>query len=84
MDKRKWRILLRMLRDALVAPNGKQKQAYCEWFHTLSAACIVGAVWIVFSKPSAHDFWHETANVVVLIFCAVIFLIAGAILGKGE
>ena len=84
MEKRRWEAFLQVLAGLLMNPTGKQKEAYCRWMHTLSAACIVGAVSIAFSKSLPREFWTEAAKVASLTFWAVVLFIGGAILGKGE
>lgn len=84
MERPMWREFLQAVAELLMSPTSKQKEAYCRWLHTLSAACIVGAVSIAFTKSPAQDFWTEMAKVVSLVFWAVILFIGGAILGKGE
>lgn len=75
--------LFMVITEPFLQPTIKQMDACCRWLHTLSAACMVGAVSIAFTKlPSGAE--GSAANVVALSVWGVVLFIGGAILGKGE
>ena len=81
MVKERFRKLGRGIWLPLRKPTLKQKEAYCRWLHTLSAACVVGAVTIAFATNPVDNYW---AKLQALIGWGVVLFFAGAFIGKGE
>ena len=68
--------------SAFRTPTLKQKESYGRFSHTISAACLIGAVTIGFSAPLGVS--NTTARVVALVFWAVVLFLIGSIFSKGE
>jgi hypothetical protein len=74
--------LLADLGGALLSPSAKQKEAYGRFFHTLSAASIIGAITVAFSET--HASWYVVSRVAALSSWGVVLFCAGALFSKGE
>lgn len=70
------------IKDAILNPTIKQKEAYGRLFHTLSAAGFIGAVTVSFTETQVSV--YNVVRVAILPLVGVLFLIAGALLSKGE
>ena len=70
------------LRAAFVGPTVKQREAYGRFAHTLAAACLIGAVTIIFAEDGTSS--STTARVTGLIIAGVTCFLTGALLSKGE
>lgn len=69
------------VKQAFNAPNGKQREAFGRFFHTISIACLVGTATVIFAVPP-HSFW--VLKTVVLMVCFAVAFTAGSIFSKGE
>lgn len=70
---------------AFKSPTLKQKESYARLLHTLSAACIIGAVTLIWSADGPpHLTWSIAFRSATLILGFVVTLISGALLSKGE
>jgi len=70
------------IRDAFLAPTLKQKEAQGRFFHTLSAACIIGATTVIFTEAEVTA--YIAFRVAALIAVGVLPFTVGSILSKGE
>lgn len=70
------------IKDAIINPTIKQKEAYGRLFHTLSAAGFIGAVTVIFTENQASA--YNVARVAALSLTGVLFFVMGALLSKGE
>ena len=84
MDMEKMRTLLAIMNSVFLRPTSKQKEAYGRFLHTLSAACMVGAVWIAFTESQTGHFWSVTGEVAPFVLLGLALFIVGGILSKGE
>lgn len=64
--------------------NSKQKEAYCRWMHTLSAAAIIGAATIAFSRELSASIWYDASRVIALVLIGVLLFLVGTRLLKEE
>ena len=81
MDKQQsvsWRS---QVKQALLKPTFKQKEAYGRYSHGLSGVCAIAFVTILFSDAPILNSWIKMTALAV--FAAVLF-VAGAIFSKGE
>lgn len=74
--------LMQAARDAFAMPTLKQKEAYGRYCHTLSAACVVGGVTVIFTETQVGP--HTMLRILALAFNAVLLFVAGATMSKGE
>lgn len=75
-------MLFDTLKQPIYEPTLKQKEAYARFFHTLSAASIIGMVSIIFTESSPT--FQVVVRIIGLLLSAVLCFFAGAILSKGE
>jgi len=67
------------LRGAFVTPNTRQREAHGRFAHNLSAACVIGAVSIVFTDNN-----YGLLHVVALLAVGVICFATGAMYCRGD
>lgn len=69
------------IKQAFISPNGKQKEAFGRFFHTVSIACLVGSVTVTVAEPSLT---YQGYKIGLLMVCFAMSFILGSIFSKGE
>lgn len=72
--------LRRWVVEPLSNPTGKQKEAYARFFHTVSAACFIGAVTVEFGGTVVAA---EVKTGVLILLGIVLFFVAASF-AKGD
>jgi hypothetical protein len=67
------------LREAFVAPTGKQKEAYGRFLHNVAAACLFAATSILFTE-NRYGIAHLAALLAIGVSCFVV----GSVSSRGD